>query len=120
MSEAVAVVVPALGFTPRLVMEGPVDAVVSDDVRPHLLAVLREALSNVARHASATNVVVVLDAGDEVVLTVTDDGVGYHPGERRSGVRNMAERAEALGGESTVGGGLAGGTELVWRVPARR
>ena len=39
------------------------------------------------------------------MLTVTDDGVGYHPGERRSGVRNMAERAEALGGESTVGGG---------------
>ena len=120
VSEAVAVVVPALGFTPRLVMEGPVDAVVSDDVRPHLLAVLREALSNVARHASATNVVVVLDAGEQVVLTVTDDGVGYHPGERRSGVGNMAERAEALGGESTVGDGPAGGTEVVWRVPARR
>ena len=98
VSQAVTDLTPALGFTPRLVMEGPVDSVVTDDVRPHLMAVLREALTNVARHAAATSAEVVLSAGDDVVLTVSDDGVGYQPGPRSSGVRNMADRAAALGG----------------------
>jgi signal transduction histidine kinase len=89
-------------------------------VRGHLLAVLREALANAARHAAATTVEVVVAVGEEVVLTVRDDGVGYRPGERRSGVRNMTERAEALGGTLSVGSRADGGTELVWRVPARR
>jgi signal transduction histidine kinase len=110
----------ALGFPPHLVTEGPVDAIVTDDVRPHLLAVLREALSNVARHAGASSVEVLLRAGDQVVLTVSDDGSGYQPGERRSGVRHMAERAERLGGSCSVSRRDAGGTEVVWRVPARR
>ena len=120
VGQAVTEMTPALGLSPRVVTEGPVDAVVGDDVRPHLLAVLREALSNVARHAGASSVEVVLRAGDEVVLTVTDDGTGYRPGPRSSGVRNMAERAAALGGTCTVTDRPAGGTEVVWRVPARR
>ena len=62
----------------------------------------------------------VLRAGDEVVLTVTDDGIGYRPGPRSSGVRNMAERAASLGGSCTVTARDGGGTEVVWRVPARR
>ena len=111
---------PALGFLPHLTTVGPVDAAVGDEVRGHLLAVLREALANAARHAAATAVEVVLAVGDEVVLTVRDDGVGYRPGERRSGVRNMTERAESLGGTFSVGTRADGGTELVWRVPARR
>ncbi len=69
---------------------------------------------------AASSAEVVLRAGDEVVLTVTDDGTGYRPGARSSGVRNMAERAAALGGTCTVTDRDAGGTELVWRVPARR
>ena len=120
VSQAVTDLTPALGFTPRLVMEGPVDSVVTDDVRPHLMAVLREALTNVARHAAATSAEVVLSAGEDVVLTVSDDGVGYQPGPRRSGVRNMADRAAALGGRCDITGRDAGGTEVVWRVPARR
>ena len=51
---------------------------------------------------------------------MTDDGIGYRPGPRSSGVRNMAERAAALGGTCTVTDRDAGGTEVVWRVPARR
>ena len=120
VSQAVTDLTPALGFTPRLVMEGPVDSVVTDDVRPHLMAVLREALTNVARHAAATSAEVVLSAGGDVVLTVSDDGVGYQPGPRSSGVRNMADRAAALGGSCDVTGRDGGGTDVVWRVPARR
>jgi signal transduction histidine kinase len=120
LGDALEVVAPALGFLPHLTTVGPVDAAVGDEVRGHLLAVLREALANAARHAAATAVEVVVAVGDEVVLTVRDDGVGYRPGERRSGVRNMAERAEALGGTFSVGTRGDGGTELVWRVPTRR
>jgi signal transduction histidine kinase len=120
LGAAFAVVAPALGFTPHLTTEGPVDTVIGDEVRAHLLAVLREALTNVARHAGASAVEVQVAAGADVVLMVTDDGVGYHPGERRSGVRNMAERAESLGGSCTVSARDGAGTQVVWRVPARR
>ncbi len=120
LGEAVAVATNALGFAPRLRTEGAVDSLVGADLRPHLLAVLREALSNVVRHANATSVVVHLRAADEVVLTVTDDGIGYVDNGRRSGLRNMAERAESLGGTVEVGqAGPGGGTVVVWRVPAR-
>jgi signal transduction histidine kinase len=120
LGDALEVVAPALGFLPHLTTVGPVDAAVADEVRGHLLAVLREALANAARHAAATTVEVVVAVGDEVVLTVRDDGVGYRPRERRSGVRNMTERAESLGGTLTVATRAEGGTELVWRVPVRR
>jgi signal transduction histidine kinase len=117
LAEALAVVAPALGFSPHLSTVGPVHAAIGDEVRGHLLAVLREALSNAARHAAASQVDVVLTVDDEVVLTVRDDGVGYQPGERRSGVGNMAERAAALGGTCSVVTRDRGGTEVVWRVP---
>jgi signal transduction histidine kinase len=120
LGDALEVVAPALGFLPHLTTVGPVDAALGDEVRGHLLAVLREALANAARHAAATAVEVVVAAGDEVVLTVRDDGVGYRPGERRSGVRNMTERAEALGGTCSVTSRAGGGTEVVWRVPAHQ
>jgi signal transduction histidine kinase len=120
LGDALEVVAPALGFLPHLTTVGPVDAAVGDGVRGHLLAVLREALANAARHAAATAVEVIVAVGDEVVLTVRDDGAGYRPGERRSGVRNMTERAESLGGTFSVGTRADGGTELVWRVPAGR
>lgn len=108
----------ALDFTPRLVTEGPVDSVVSPQLRPHLLAVLREALSNVARHASAHSAQVLLAVGDEVVLTVIDDGRGIDVGTRESGLRNLRERAESLGGTFEVKRGGLRGTVAVWRVPA--
>ena len=118
LAEAVATATPALGFAARLVTEGPVDSMVPAEVRPHLLAVVREALSNVGRHAHASDVSVRLEVGDEVRLTVTDDGVGYVDTGRRSGLRNMAERAEALGGTFAVRRARGnGGTVAVWRVP---
>ncbi len=107
-----------LGFRPTLDVSGPVDSAVPDDVVPELLAVLREALSNVARHARAASVRVTVRAGDgQVSLQVEDDGVGLDPGLARGGLVNMAERAHDLGGTFEAGARDGGGTVLRWRVP---
>jgi signal transduction histidine kinase len=117
LGAAIAVAASALGFTPRLQTQGPVDTLVPDAVRTHLMAVLREALSNVARHASARSAQVGLDVRDGLLLTVTDDGVGPSEGVRESGLRNMRDRATGLGGTLDVGRGRGGGTVVHWRVP---
>jgi signal transduction histidine kinase len=110
---------PTLGFRPTLDTTGPVDSGVPDDIVPELLAVLREALSNVARHARASSVRVSLHAAPaEVVLTVEDDGSGIKPGHARGGIVNMGERARDLGGSFEVGPRPDGsGTVLRWRAP---
>ena len=116
----VAAAAQSLGFTPRLQTSGPVETAVDADLRPHVLAVLRETLSNVSRHARASRAEVVLDVAADVVLTVTDDGIGLSDGGRRSGLRNLTERAESCGGSFEVRrAGPDGGTVAVWRVPAR-
>ncbi|HEX5535413.1 MAG TPA: GAF domain-containing sensor histidine kinase [Actinomycetales bacterium] len=108
----------ALGFTPMVRTEGPL-AAVPPDVVPDLLAVLREALSNVARHAGASNVSVTLRTGEHVELRVLDDGIGIPPElDRRSGLANMRERATRHEGDFSIAPGAKGGTTLTWRVPA--
>ncbi|MGZ4783233.1 MAG: GAF domain-containing protein [Oryzihumus sp.] len=109
-----------LGFTPRLQTSGPVDTVVPADVGRDLEAVLREALSNVARHARASHVEVSLTAGREVVLEVRDDGQGIGTPDRSSGLANMRARAEAHGGTCEVGPGPGSGTLVRWSVPLVR
>jgi len=96
----------------------PVDSVVDREVGEQLLAVLREALFNVIRHAAATSVEVEVAAGHEVVLRVCDDGLGASSewGEG-FGLRNMASRADALGGSFALGAHDPRGTVLQWRVP---
>jgi len=106
-----------LGFAPALRLDGPLDDVVPADVGEHLLSALREALSNAARHASATSVDVQVQAGAELSLTVRDNGIGIRSGDRRSGLANLAQRAGALGGSFSVAPAAGGGTELDWRVP---
>jgi signal transduction histidine kinase len=106
-----------LGFRPGLDTEGPVDSAVPDDVRSHLLAVLREGLSNAARHAKARSVDITLQVGTEVTLTVTDDGVGIDDDVATSGIANLRERAERLGGACEVRRRTEGGTRLHWSVP---
>ena len=106
-----------LGFPAKLHTSGPIDSAVSDVVRSHLVAVVREALSNAARHAEATTVEVALDVGVDTVLTVTDDGRGYAPNGRASGLRNMADRAAELGGTFAIEALPTGGTRVTWRVP---
>jgi signal transduction histidine kinase len=108
----------SLGFPPSVSMEGLLDTAVPEDVGEHLLAVLGEALSNVARHARADRVVITVEARADLMLRVVDNGVGFTAaGERRSGLRNMAARAESLGGEFSVGPREQGGTVVEWRAP---
>ncbi|MFI6400612.1 PAS domain S-box protein [Streptomyces sp. NPDC050548] len=107
-----------LGFAPAVEFDGPVDAALPDTTAAHLLAALREALSNVARHAHATAVRVTVRAGDELLLEVTDNGRGIDPAvTRSSGLTNLRRRAEKLGGTFEVAGRAEGGTRLRWRIP---
>ena len=107
----------ALGFAPSLRLVGPLDQAVPADVGEQLLTALREALSNAARHAFATRVDVTVDAGSDLTLRVSDNGVGMGPASRRSGLANLAERAAELGGKLVIGPAEGGGTQLDWRVP---
>ncbi|RAN91910.1 Histidine kinase [Micromonospora saelicesensis] len=110
----------ALGFKPHLELTGPVDSAVPDAIRPDLTAVLREALSNVVRHAQCTrvDVVVRVDAG-QVTVVVTDNGVGCDPAAARGGLVNLGERASRLDGTFTISPGEPHGTEVRWTVPLR-
>ena len=106
----------ALGFAPALRMSGRLDEVPAD-AGEHLLGALREALSNAARHAQASQVEVTIEAGPELVLLVRDNGIGIKETERRSGLVNLADRATLLGGTMSAAPAEGGGTELEWRVP---
>ncbi|MFJ9679850.1 GAF domain-containing sensor histidine kinase [Streptomyces sp. NPDC101194] len=116
-----------LGFKPSHRFLGPVDSLVGELTGKNLIAALREALSNAFRHAEASSIDVVVDATvalpdgrDAVRLSVADDGVGIPDSGRRSGLRNLARRAESLGGASWFGPGIGedgGGTTVVWEAP---
>lgn len=112
---------PSLGTRPEVSFSGPLDSVVPQPMADHLLAVLRESLTNAAKHAHATRVIVSLHAGVELLLTVSDDGVGMDPtlstAEHGLGLANLARRAETLDGQFTFEPSLSGGTTLTWRVP---
>ncbi|GAA3379004.1 two-component system sensor histidine kinase [Streptomyces sannanensis] len=111
----------ALGFAPALRMEGLIDTDVPHPVADEVVAVLGEALTNVARHARASKVEVSLVVrGGTLTVAVSDDGIGIADNGPRSGLRNLAERAERQGGELTVVRGASGGTRLEWRVPLTR
>jgi signal transduction histidine kinase len=108
-----------LGFSPSFRLTGLVDTAVPTFVGDHVVAVLREALSNAARHAGAHRVEVQVDVDDVLRLAVSDDGRGIPAGGRRSGLKNMAERAAECGGRFSADGADGGGTDVVWQVPLR-
>ncbi|MFF7409454.1 ATP-binding protein [Streptomyces lydicus] len=103
-----------------LQMEGLLDTEVPGALADDVVAVLGEALSNVARHARADAADVALRVRDRrLTLTVEDDGVGIGAGGRRSGLRNLAERARRAGGGMSVEAPAEGGTRLAWWAPLR-
>jgi signal transduction histidine kinase len=108
-----------LGFAPALRLGSGLYSRATAELSEHLLAVLREALSNAARHSGATRVDVTVDTDSAGTLTVLvrDNGSGIPEGSRRSGLANMADRAEKLGGVLRLTDAEGGGTELEWRVP---
>jgi len=125
----IAEVSPLLATEPRTRFNGPLDSVIPDEVVDDLIAVTREALTNVARHAEATIMEVSLSATpDEVTLAVSDNGVGFGANQRRSGLDNMRSRAEKYGGTLTIRNistasaddlpaDTRNGTHLQWTIP---
>lgn len=110
----------ALGYKPSCDIVGPIDSAITEPLRGHLLLCLREALSNVARHAhaSAAEVAVAVQDG-RLTLQVGDNGVGYSPvlGRQSSGLDNMLVRAESLGGRFSIAARDNRGTVVIWEVP---
>lgn len=106
-----------LGFMPAVRFEGVVDAAVPEEVASHAVAVVSEGLSNAVRHARASRVEVSVQAGEELVVEIGDDGVGIAAAARTSGLGNLHERALALGGSFEVARRPGGGTLLRWRAP---
>ena len=96
---------------------GAVDALVTGSLAADVEVVVREAVSNVTRHAAARSVMVTVEAGDTVVVEVVDDGTGIDPGAPRSGLANLDTRARSRGGALEVGTVPAGGTRLRWTSP---
>lgn len=109
---------PTLGLAPVLHLHGPLDAVADDETHSQVLMVVREALSNVVRHARASSVeVTAVASADELSLTVVDDGVGVPPGAVESGLGNVRARAADRGGRVELRRREPQGTSLRWTVP---
>lgn len=119
LQELVDGMLPPEGLHASIRFSGDLDAL-PDEVVDHLEAVLREAISNVSRHAAASSITVdVSCAVGRLVVEVTDDGTGLPPVVHRSGLGNLAERAAALGGTFSLTSAESGGTRLVWSCPVR-
>jgi len=107
------------GLETSISLDGPIDSTISEETGDQLLAVMREAMSNVVRHADAQRVEVSVHLSEnEIQVKIADNGRGI-PSEltRRSGLANLSHRAQQLGGTCSVSNRAGGGTELVWRVP---
>jgi len=115
-----------LGFAPTVHLDSGLDLPAGSATERNLLAVLREALSNVARHADAGRVEITLRGGATLELTVDDDGRGMPPHRAAPGLAgghglvNMADRAATVGGTCTVTSRSTGGTRVHWRAPLPR
>jgi signal transduction histidine kinase len=117
MLDVVAESSAGTGLSPSVRVSGAVDSLVPGTLAEHTLAALREGICNAVRHARATSIVVTVEAGDELVVDVADDGVGMPAGVARSGLLNLERRALACGGGCVISARPAGGTRLTWRVP---
>jgi signal transduction histidine kinase len=115
----VAEVQHALGLSTRVELDGPLDSVATADLVRDVTAVVREGLTNVARHASATVVQLnVFATTNRLTVTISDDGPGLGDGTRRSGLDNLRQRAESRNGSLAIAEVPdLGGTTVVWTVP---
>jgi len=112
---------PSLGARPEVSFSGAVDNTVPQNVADHVLAVVRESLTNAAKHSHGRRFVVALSVGDELELVVIDDGVGLDPSVspvgHGLGLANLRSRAEKLQGTMSVEPAEGGGTKVTWCVP---
>ena len=116
LHEVIAELTGDTGLQSTIRMSGPL-GVVSPELADHAEAVVREALSNVIRHARATTVTITVSVGDDLAIDVTDNGIGLPDTVARSGLHNLAERAEQVGGTLTAEALDDGGTRLFWSGP---
>ena len=110
----------ALGFEPSVTFSGPLDTMVTKQVASQALPMVREALSNIARHARATATTITLACNDSLNIVIEDNGRGISNAGTPSskGLKNMAGRAEALGGHFTLEKSKKlGGARVSWSVP---
>jgi signal transduction histidine kinase len=118
--EIVNEVTPALGFSPHVTFAGPFDLVVGEELADDVRAVVRESMTNVAKHAVATTASLdVTMTADQLIVTATDDGQGFVANGRASGTKNLSARAEKRSGSCDLSPVPAGGTVLTWKVPVR-
>jgi signal transduction histidine kinase len=118
LAAAKAAAAGPLGFAPQVEFVGPVDTLVPANIAEQMLAVIREALSNAARHAGATELTISIAADSgRVELVVSDNGVGIGADVVTSGLANLQRRASDLGGEFSVSRREGGGTTVRWQVP---
>jgi signal transduction histidine kinase len=117
--DVVAELQPVLGYAPRIDLDGPLDSVATADLARDVTAVVREGLSNVARHSSGTTAQLsVFATTTRLTVTISDDGSGVGDGTRRSGLDNMRQRAEDRNGSMAIAEVPdLGGTTVVWTVP---
>jgi signal transduction histidine kinase len=110
---------PMLGFSPVVLLEGPVDTAVSQRLREHLLIVVREGLTNMAKHANASAASITVRAADDLMLRIVDDGVGITTlaNDTSRGLQNLRDRATLLGGHCSARPGPVHGTAIEWTVP---
>ncbi len=112
---------PVVGFEVRVSFDGPVDTATSDAISEHLLSVIREAVTNIGKHADATTATVALSVEEgHCILRIVDDGKGIGDLLEQSGgfgLANLRRRAEKLHGNLDIQSPIAGGTVLTWRVP---
>src|SRR5829696_5477526 len=104
---------------PTVRMSGAVDSLITGELAADVVAVVREAVSNAARHSGGRHVTVTLDVADEVVIEVVDDGCGIDERAARSGLRNLEQRAGRHGGGASVEPLTDGGTRVRWHASLR-
>ncbi len=119
--DAVADVTPGLGFEPSVRFSGPIEDVPAGELSDDMVAVLHEAMSNVARHAGASAVSAdIIAAVDRLTIEIRDNGHGMGDSTRRSGLANLRRRAERHGGSMDLLPVEPSGTKLRWSVPVSR
>ena len=105
------------GISTTLQMVGPM-TVMGVQLADHAEAVITEAISNTVRHSGASRLTIEITAVDELAIDIIDDGRGIPPdNQRRSGLANMAQRAEQLGGICQITSPTEGGTHVHWTAP---
>ena len=113
IAELVRASTQTLGFVPDLTIEGPLDSL-DAELEADVVAVVREGLANVVRHAQASSASVRITIDGAIQIEVADNGVGVSPTAVHSGLANLRERAESHDGWLSLRARTPRGTALVW------